>query len=145
MDYKVFPWLDKKYCRQYFTPERIVEAAKKRFSTSGPHTHSGTHTSDNRDISGVKVAVIDHAVDLVDENPMVSDEKEVDREDVDALTANHVIVDIVGRHHGMEEKNPLDFVKFYSKQRPNGEKSSRLMRMDVDSFLAQLLSQQQRK
>lgn len=39
--------------------------------------------------------------------------------DVDALTVDDVIVDFSLMHYGMKEKNPLDFVKFYSKQKPN--------------------------
>lgn len=39
--------------------------------------------------------------------------------DVDALTANDIIVDFSLMHYGMKEKNPLDFVKFYSKRNPN--------------------------
>lgn len=40
--------------------------------------------------------------------------------DVDALTEDDVIVDFSLMHYGMKEKNPLDFVKFYSKRNPNG-------------------------
>lgn len=38
---------------------------------------------------------------------------------VEALSAEHVIVDVAEMHYGMKEKNPLRFVKFYSKQHPN--------------------------
>jgi hypothetical protein len=40
--------------------------------------------------------------------------------DVDALTKDDVIVDFSLMHYGMKEKNPLDFVKFYSKRSPKG-------------------------
>ena len=38
VDYKVFPWDQKQKCKDYFTPERIVQAAKnlKRL-TAGDH------------------------------------------------------------------------------------------------------------
>lgn len=39
--------------------------------------------------------------------------------DVDALTKDDVIVDFSLMHYGMKERNPLDFVKFYSKRNPN--------------------------
>ncbi|KAF9457401.1 hypothetical protein BDZ94DRAFT_233579 [Collybia nuda] len=39
--------------------------------------------------------------------------------DAGALTAHDVIVDFSVMHYGMKEKNPLDFVKFYSKRNPN--------------------------
>lgn len=44
----------------------------------------------------------------------------VKQEDLDALSAKDVIVDTAGMHYGMKDKNPLDYVKFYSKRDPNG-------------------------
>ena len=41
--------------------------------------------------------------------------------DVDTLTKDDLIVDFSLMHYGMKEKNPLDFVKFYSKWEPNRE------------------------
>jgi deoxynucleoside triphosphate triphosphohydrolase SAMHD1 len=41
--------------------------------------------------------------------------------DIDALTKDDVIADFSLIHYGMKEKNPLDFVKFYSKRNPNRE------------------------
>jgi len=35
------------------------------------------------------------------------------------LSAEDIIVDLSPMHYGMQEKNPLDFIKFYSKHRPN--------------------------
>lgn len=40
-----------------------------------------------------------------------------------APSAEEVIVDICPMHYGMQEKNPLDFINFYSKRKPNGELS----------------------
>jgi hypothetical protein len=41
--------------------------------------------------------------------------------DLTDLTPDSVIVDQNMMHYGMKEKNPLDFVKFYSKHHPNSE------------------------
>jgi hypothetical protein len=38
---------------------------------------------------------------------------------VDALTKDDVVVDFSLMHYGMKERNPLDFIKFYSKRNPN--------------------------
>ncbi|KAH9936880.1 HD-domain/PDEase-like protein [Epithele typhae] len=40
-------------------------------------------------------------------------------EDVAELSQDHVIVDFTARHHGMQDENPLDYIKFYSKRNPN--------------------------
>ena len=42
-------------------------------------------------------------------------------EDVASLSPKDVIVDLSPMHYGMKDKNPLDFVKFYSKRNPNRE------------------------
>jgi deoxynucleoside triphosphate triphosphohydrolase SAMHD1 len=41
-------------------------------------------------------------------------------EDIRDLTPDKVIVTFSVMHYGMKDKNPLDFVKFYPKTRPNG-------------------------
>ncbi|TFY68861.1 hypothetical protein EVG20_g3395 [Dentipellis fragilis] len=43
----------------------------------------------------------------------------IDEDAVEALTADDVVVAISKLHHGMSEKNPLDYIKFYSKRHPN--------------------------
>lgn len=43
--------------------------------------------------------------------------------DVANLRPEHVIVDFNMIHHGMKEKNPLDFIRFYSKRNIRGESS----------------------
>lgn len=40
---------------------------------------------------------------------------------VESLREEHVIVDVSEMHYGMKEKNPLRFVKFYSKKHPDRE------------------------
>ena len=41
-------------------------------------------------------------------------------EDIEDLTPDKVIVTFTTMHYGMKDKNPLKFVKFYPKSRPNG-------------------------
>ena len=53
--------------------------------------------------------------------PPVSSTGDVTPVNIDALTVDDVVVDFSLMHYGMKEKNPLDFVKFYSKQKPNSE------------------------
>ena len=43
------------------------------------------------------------------------------REGSDALVEDDVRVDFPLMHYGMKEKNPLDFVRFYSKREPNSK------------------------
>jgi hypothetical protein len=52
-----------------------------------------------------------------------SSSSEYDNVTVQSLEAEHVIVNRCDMHHGMKEQNPLDFVKFYSKHRPNSKYS----------------------
>lgn len=110
----------------YFTPERIVKAAVKLYAlpkTSMNQFPSSVDSSTTQEHGGAK---IEHAAELVDEGPKLSpDQKKIDggvlKEDLAALRPHHVLVDLIARHHGMEDKNPLDYVKFYSKQHPNGK------------------------
>lgn len=37
------------------------------------------------------------------------------------VPANDIIVDLSPMHYGMQDKNPLDFIHFYSKNHPNSE------------------------
>jgi len=54
-------------------------------------------------------------------DPEIDDEDdEITLEDIGDLTPDKVIVTFSTMHYGMKDKNPLDFVKFYSKNRPNG-------------------------
>lgn len=46
------------------------------------------------------------------------------------LSEEHVIVDLAEMHFGMKEHNPLKYVKFYSKRKPNSE-SPRLRLAEV--------------
>jgi deoxynucleoside triphosphate triphosphohydrolase SAMHD1 len=42
---------------------------------------------------------------------------------VQELGEEHIIVDLAEMHYGMKEHNPLRYVKFYSKRKPNREYS----------------------
>ncbi|KAJ7636745.1 hypothetical protein FB45DRAFT_788822 [Roridomyces roridus] len=53
--------------------------------------------------------------------------------DMSLLTADSVIVDFTTMHYGMKEKNPLDFVKFYSKHNPN--KCARAQKNDYSMLM----------
>ncbi|KII96196.1 hypothetical protein PLICRDRAFT_151364 [Plicaturopsis crispa FD-325 SS-3] len=98
VDYKVFPWTFRDLCRAEITPENIVAAAKLRPSAvSSPTSISRT----------------DDEIDEIDE----ADDRAVD--DIDQLSADHVIVDFATMHYGMYDKNPLDSIKFYSKHSLN--------------------------
>ncbi|KAG5350405.1 hypothetical protein C0989_011193 [Termitomyces sp. Mn162] len=58
--------------------------------------------------------IVEAARELSEEDPSI-------RELVKTLSVEHVICDFSLMHYGMKEKNPLDFVKFYSKRHPNGK------------------------
>ncbi|EPQ59809.1 HD-domain/PDEase-like protein [Gloeophyllum trabeum ATCC 11539] len=93
VDYKVFEWAYKDICEQHITPEKIVEAAKNLTnSPSTPRPHSD--------------------VDIAD-----SPRRDAPFE-LDELTPGQVIVDLTKMHYGMKDKNPLDSIKFYSKNNP---------------------------
>jgi len=58
-------------------------------------------------------------------DPEIDDEiddedKVIIPEDIRDLTPDKVIVTFSSMHYGMKDKNPLNFVKFYPKTRPNG-------------------------
>ncbi|TFK53350.1 HD-domain/PDEase-like protein [Heliocybe sulcata] len=77
VDFKNFEWAYLGLCREYITPQRIVEAA-------------------------MKIAASRTATDAISE-----------------LSAKDVIVDVCPMHYGMKDKNPLDFIRFYSKSNPD--------------------------
>lgn len=92
VDYKVFHWALSGVCEEHFTPERIVTAAKALPASTGV-------SSQNEDY----------------------DMEHIDPTDVAALEPRHVIVDMAKMHYGMKDKNPLDSVRFYSKQHPDSD------------------------
>lgn len=54
-------------------------------------------------------------------DPKIDDKDDViTAEDIGDLTPDKVVVTFSTMHYGMKDKNPLDFVKFYPKSRPNG-------------------------
>jgi hypothetical protein len=84
VDFKAVEWEHREHCRQYITPERIAEAARKIVAQSrfpalkSKSRRQGPHADD-------------------------------------------IIVDLCPMHYGMQEKNPMDFINFYSKQHPDSE------------------------
>ncbi|KAG6908133.1 hypothetical protein DXG01_005961 [Tephrocybe rancida] len=56
---------------------------------------------------------------IVDAAKTLTSEDESVRRTVSTLTPEDVICDFSLMHYGMKEKNPLDFVKFYSKRHPD--------------------------
>lgn len=48
--------------------------------------------------------------------PETAEEQEL----VEELDAKHIIIDKATLHHGMGKDNPLDQIKFYSKNHPTG-------------------------
>jgi hypothetical protein len=54
-------------------------------------------------------------------DPEIGNEDDViTAEDIRDLTPDKVFVTFSTMHYGMKDKNPLLFVKFYPKSRPNG-------------------------
>ena len=96
VDYKVFDWEHRELLEENVTAAGIVAAAKKESSTC-----------------------IRWPAPEVD--PEIGDEENIIApEDIRDLTPDKVIVTFSTMHYGMKNKNPLHFVKFYPKTRPNG-------------------------
>ena len=89
------------------TPERIVAETKHSYSVAG----------------GQAPRTPRHGTDTFDEDfqPDVTDDDNVDPELIDELQSDQVIVTLSKMHYGMGDKNPLDCVKFYSKNYPDRE------------------------
>lgn len=64
----------------------------------------------------MRIGRLIHGVDPEIDN----EENVITPEDIRDLTPDKVIVTFSKMHYGMKDKNPLDFVKFYPKTRPNG-------------------------
>jgi hypothetical protein len=97
VEYKLFDWEHREFLQENITPEDIVAEAKRECSA--------------RAASGQPAAESDPETD--DESDDISSE------DIEDLTKENVIVSFSTMHYGMKEKNPLDFVKFYTKREPN--------------------------
>lgn len=94
VDYKVFDWEHRELLQENVTAAGIVAAAKKESSARvGP------------------APGVDTEID--------SEENVITPEDIRDLTPDKVIVTFSTMHYGMKDKNPLEFVKFYPKTRPN--------------------------
>lgn len=100
VDYKVVSWLHRDTFRENVTPERIVAEAKKAAEVLLKRS-------------------IGHAV-MCPGLEKANDDDSFSIADYQSLTPNDVVVDFATMHYGMKDKNPLDFIEFYSKRHPNG-------------------------
>ncbi|EIM85360.1 HD-domain/PDEase-like protein [Stereum hirsutum FP-91666 SS1] len=101
VDYKVFQWAFYDTVRVRITAENIADAVRK---LSDPEIiASTTPVKENGEI---------------DEVPRSEDDV-IDAEFVKAITADHIVVTLSKMHYGMQDKNPLSFVKFYHKKTPD--------------------------
>ena len=100
VDYKVVDWLHRDTFRENVTPERIVAEAKK-----------------------VAELLLKKSIDqlvICQGLETTNDDDSFSIADYQSLKPNDVVVDFATMHYGMKEKNPLDFIEFYSKHHPNG-------------------------
>lgn len=95
VDYKVFDWEHRELLQENVTAAGIVAAAKKESSELVRRPAPG----------------VDPEID--------NEENIITYEDIRDLTPDKVIVTFSTMHYGMKDKNPLAFVKFYPKTRPN--------------------------
>jgi hypothetical protein len=96
VDYKVFDWEHRELLKDHITAAGIVAEAKREC-----------------------FARIGRSASRLD--PEIDDEDDaITLEDIGDLTPDKVIVTFSTMHYGMKDKSPLEFVKFYPKNRPNG-------------------------
>lgn len=95
VDYKVFDWEHREFLEENITAAGIVAEAKRECSAR----------------IGQSASQLDPEID--------SEDDVITLEDIEDLTPDKVIVAFSTMHYGMKDKNPLDFVKFYPKNRPN--------------------------
>ncbi|KAI0062281.1 HD-domain/PDEase-like protein [Artomyces pyxidatus] len=101
VDYKVFDWEHRTLLKQKITAEAIVAEAKLVCS----------------DRSSLPSSPLPEGVNYTERDE--NDDDAISPEDVADLTADHVIVEHSKMHYGMQDKNPLDYIKFYHKNSPN--------------------------
>ncbi|PFH47823.1 hypothetical protein AMATHDRAFT_6386 [Amanita thiersii Skay4041] len=118
VDYKVIDWPNRQMFKDKISPESIVEAAKKTARDLSRDMGNKTDTDDDNTASETESTVLP---------------------DVDGLSPDDVVVDFSTMHYGMQEKNPLDFVEFYSKRKPNV--SSKAGRGDYSTLMPQYFAE----
>jgi deoxynucleoside triphosphate triphosphohydrolase SAMHD1 len=108
VDENVFDWASHDALKAEVTPELITAAAKSLFVPSSPALSMSISAASTTTTAsaGMTEGGTDSAEALI---ALAQD-----------LTVEHVIVDIARLHYGMKDRNPIDFVKFYSKHKPNG-------------------------
>ncbi|KAF8485125.1 HD-domain/PDEase-like protein [Russula ochroleuca] len=94
VEYKVFDWEHRELLEENITAAGIVAATKAEFSARVGQPAPGI-------------------------DPEINEDDVITAEDIEDLTPDKVIVTFSTMHYGMKDKNPLDFVKFYPKSRPN--------------------------
>ncbi|KAF8271686.1 hypothetical protein EI94DRAFT_1872018, partial [Lactarius quietus] len=95
VDYKVFDYEHRELLEENITAAGIVAEAKRACSARFAHSASRL-------------------------DPGIDDEDDaITLEDIGDLTPDKVIVTFATMHYGMKDKSPLEFVKFYPKNRPN--------------------------
>jgi len=95
VDYKVFDWEHRELLEEHITAAGIVAEAKRDCSAR----------------VGKPASELDSEID--------DEDNTITLEDIRDLTPDKVFVTFSTMHYGMKDKNPLDFVKFYPKNRPN--------------------------
>ncbi|KAA1479101.1 HD-domain/PDEase-like protein [Dentipellis sp. KUC8613] len=119
VDYGVFPWVHRQWVAADVTEQAIVAEAKRldRVSlraASAVQSQSQTDTG-----AGAPPTPPLHASQGEFDEEIDASDDSIDEDTVEALTADDIVVAISKLHHGMSEKNPLDYIKFYSKRHPN--------------------------
>lgn len=97
VDYKVIDWPDREIFTNHITPRKIIDSAIALSSVMN------TPVIGDLDLMSTKLCV--PKGDRTASKPL--------------LQESDVIVDFSIMHYGMREKNPLDFVRFYSKYNMN--------------------------
>jgi deoxynucleoside triphosphate triphosphohydrolase SAMHD1 len=111
----VFEYNERKDLETYITSEAIVEQAKSLAPSSFLSYSSDLRAADDDDLTWgetEEVNEVDEVADKYEESEIEGLLKE--------LRAEDVVVTMSTMHYGMKDKNPLDYVSFYTKRRPNG-------------------------
>ncbi|KAI0030397.1 hypothetical protein K488DRAFT_35067, partial [Vararia minispora EC-137] len=95
VDYKVFDYEDRDDLKELITPSAIVQTAKA--------------------LQPGEIIQFDDD----DDDAWAQADTDAIKELQTDLAEDDVIVSLSTMHYGMKDKNPLDFIKFYSKKRPN--------------------------
>ncbi|KIY66171.1 hypothetical protein CYLTODRAFT_444863 [Cylindrobasidium torrendii FP15055 ss-10] len=101
VDFKTIQWAERQLFEQNVTREKIVEAAKLNYNKHMDDRKYGTDKADDK-------------------------EEGFELEDPENLEVDDVIISLSPMHYGMGPENPVDHVKFYSRQSLNQSRSAQL-------------------